>query len=65
MNSERERVERGLAAVLAPDVARLFATDGEDEEGTIAALKAIRRELGDRKVKKHRGALSKPLATGW
>jgi adenylate cyclase len=42
-----ERVERRLAAILAVDVAGYSRLMGEDEEGTLAALKAIRRELGD------------------
>jgi adenylate cyclase len=46
MNSGRERVERRLAAILAADVAGYSRLMGTDEEGTLAALKAIRRELG-------------------
>jgi class 3 adenylate cyclase len=42
-----ERVQRRLAAILAADVAGYSRLMGEDEEGTLAALKAIRRELGD------------------
>jgi hypothetical protein len=30
---------------------------GVDEEGTLAVLKAIRRELADSKVKQHRGRI--------
>src|SRR6266852_6267517 len=37
---------------------------GEDEEGTLAALKAIRRELGDPKVKEHRGRIVKTTGDG-
>jgi hypothetical protein len=37
-----KRVERRLAAVLAADVAGYSRLMGEDEEGTLAALKAIR-----------------------
>ena len=37
---------------------------GEDEEGTLAALKAIRRELGDPKVEEHRGRIVKTTADG-
>ena len=39
-----ERVERRLAAILAADVAGYSRLMGADEEGTLAALKAIRRE---------------------
>ena len=44
MNSGRGRVERRLAAILTADVAGYSRLMGEDEEGTLAALKAIRRE---------------------
>jgi adenylate cyclase len=37
---------------------------GADEEGTLAALKAIRRELGDPKVKEHRGRIVKTTGDG-
>src|SRR6266852_1943204 len=37
---------------------------GEDEEGTLAALKAIRRELGDPKIAKHRGRIVKTTGDG-
>ena len=49
-----ERVERRLAAILAADVAGYSRLMGEDEEGTLAALKAIRRELGAPKIAEHR-----------
>jgi hypothetical protein len=38
------RVERRLAAILAADVAGYSRLMGVDEEGTLAALKAHRRE---------------------
>jgi adenylate cyclase len=37
---------------------------GEDEEGTLARLKAIRRELGDPKIKEHRGRIVKTTGDG-
>jgi adenylate cyclase len=43
----QERVERRLAAILAADVAGYSRLMGEDEEGTHAALIALRRELSD------------------
>ena len=42
-----ERVERRLTAILAADVVGYSRLMGADEEGTLAALKAIRRELVD------------------
>jgi class 3 adenylate cyclase len=42
-----ERVERRLAAILAADVAGYSRLIGADEEGTLAALKAIRQQVTD------------------
>jgi class 3 adenylate cyclase len=55
---------RRLAAILAADVAGYSRRVGADEEGTLAALKAIRRELGDPKVKEHRGRIVKTTGVG-
>jgi hypothetical protein len=38
---------RRLAAILAADIAGYSLLMGADEEGTLGALKAIRRELAD------------------
>src|SRR6266566_7454537 len=59
-----QRIERKLAAILAADVAGYSRLMGEDEEGTLAALKAIRRELSDPKVKEHRGRIVKTTGDG-
>jgi adenylate cyclase len=64
MNSGRERVERRLAAILVADVAGYSRLMGEGEEGTLAALKAIRRELGDPKIAEHRGRIVKTTGDG-
>jgi class 3 adenylate cyclase len=57
-----EHVERRLAAVLAADVAgRLM---GADEEGTLAALRAHRRELLDPKIAEYRGRIVKTTGDG-
>jgi len=61
--SER-RAERRLAAILAVDVAGYSRLMGRDEEGTLAALRAIRRELGDPKIKEHRGRIVKTTGDG-
>src|ERR1700719_4341970 len=58
------RVERRLAAILAADVAGYSRLMGVDEEGTLAALKAIRRELGDPKIAEHRGRIVKTTGNG-
>jgi adenylate cyclase len=58
------RVERRLAAILAVDVAGYSRLMGEDEEGTLAALRAVRRELGDPKITEHRGRIVKTTGDG-
>src|SRR5499433_2750303 len=55
---------RRLAAILAADVAGYSRLMGEDEEGTLARLKAIRRELADPKIKEHRGRIVKTTGDG-
>src|SRR6516162_7099617 len=55
---------RRLAAILAADVAGYSRLMGEDEEGTLAALKAIRRELADPRIKEHRGRIVKTTGDG-
>jgi adenylate cyclase len=59
-----ERVERRLAAILAADVAGYSRLMGADEEGTLAALKAHRRELIDPKIAEHRGRIVKTTGDG-
>jgi adenylate cyclase len=64
MKSGGERVARRLAAILAADVAGYSRLIGADEEGTLAALKAIRRELGDPEIAEHRGRIVKTTGDG-
>src|SRR5215472_1955875 len=59
-----ERVERRLAAILAADVAGYSRLMGADEEGTLARLKAHRRELIDAKIAEHRGRIVKTTGDG-
>jgi adenylate cyclase len=59
-----ERVVRRLAAILAADVAGYSRLMGADEEGTLARLKALRRELADPKIKEHRGRIVKTTGDG-
>jgi adenylate cyclase len=61
---ESERVERRLTAILAADVVGYSRLMGEDEEGTLAALKAIRRELTDPRIVEHRGRIVKTTGDG-
>jgi len=58
------RVERRLAAILAVDVAGYSRLMGADEEGTLAALRAVRRELADLKIAEHRGRIVKTTGDG-
>ena len=59
-----ERVERKLAAILAVDVAGYSRLMGADEEGTLRALTAYRRELIDPKIAEHRGRIVKTTGDG-
>src|SRR5436309_2187114 len=59
-----ERVERRLTAVLAADVAGYSRLMGTDEEGTLAALKMLRREVADPKIKEHRGRIVNTTGDG-
>jgi len=51
-------------AILAADVAGYSRLMGADEEGTLAQLKMHRRDLTDRKIKKHRGRIVKTTGDG-
>jgi adenylate cyclase len=59
-----ERVERRLAAILAADVAGYSRLIGADEEGTLARLKAHRREVIDPKIGEHNGRIVKTTGDG-
>ena len=60
----KARVERRLAAILAADVAGYSRLMGVDEEGTLAGLKTVRRELIDPKVTEHNGRIVKTTGDG-
>ena len=55
---------RRLAAILAADVAGYSRLMGEDEEGTLERLKALRREILDPKIAEHRGRIVKTTGDG-
>src|SRR5258705_4307738 len=59
-----KRPERRLAAILAADVAGYSRLMGADEEGTLARLKAHRRELIEPKIAEHRGRIVKTTGDG-
>lgn len=46
------------------DIAGYSRLMGSDEEGTLAALRAIRRELADPKIAEHRGRTVKTTGDG-
>jgi adenylate cyclase len=58
------RVERRLAAILAADVAGYSRLMGADEVGTLAALKARRREIVDPAIAAHHGRIVKTTGDG-
>jgi TolB-like protein len=58
------RVERRLAAILAADVAGYSSLMSADEVGTLAALKAIRREIVDPVIAEYRGRIVKTTGDG-
>jgi TolB-like protein/class 3 adenylate cyclase len=59
-----ERVERRLTAILAADVAGYSRLMGLDEAGTLARLRAHRRELIDPKITEHKGRIVKTTGDG-
>ena len=59
-----ERVERRLTAILAADVAGYSRLMAADEEGTLGALKTLRREAIDPRIKEHRGRIVKTTGDG-
>jgi adenylate cyclase len=58
------RVERRLAAILAADVAGYSRLMGADEVGTLAALKAHRREVVDPEIAARNGRIVKTTGDG-
>jgi len=57
-------VQRRLAAILAADVVGFSRLMGTDEVGTLAALKAHRRELIDPEIAAHHGRMVKTTGDG-
>jgi len=60
----RPQAERQLAAVVAADIVGYSRLMGADEEGTLAQLKACRRELIDPSIAGHRGRVVKTTGDG-
>jgi adenylate cyclase len=59
-----ERLQRRLAAVLAADVVGYSRLMGIDEAGTLARLKALRRDLIDPTIATHSGRIVKLMGDG-
>src|SRR5258708_31039581 len=57
-------IERRLAAILAADIAGYSRLMGQDEVGTLRALKAHRRELVDPTIARHHGRIVKTTGDG-
>ena len=58
------REQRRLAAIVSADVAGYSRLMGRDDSGTLAALKALRREIVDPKIKAYRGRIVKTTGDG-
>jgi adenylate cyclase len=58
------RVERRLTAIVAADIAGYSRLMAADEEGTLAALKTLRRDVTDCKIKEHRGRIVNTTGDG-
>jgi adenylate cyclase len=58
------KLERRLSAIYAADVAGYSRLMGADEEGTLAALNAHRREFLEPKIAEHRGRIVKRTGDG-
>src|SRR6185437_7528094 len=61
---EHQRVQRRLTAIVAADVAGYSRLTGADEEGTIARLRSLRREVVDPAVTAHGGRIVKTTGDG-
>jgi adenylate cyclase len=59
-----KRVQRRLAAILAADVVGYSRLMGSDEEGTLARLKAHRRDIVDPRINEYRGRIVKTTGDG-
>jgi len=56
--------QRRLAAIVAADIAGYSRLMGNDESGTLAALKALRRGVVDPRIAAHRGRIVKSTGDG-
>ena len=59
-----DAIERKLAAILAADVVGYSRLMGEDEAGTHARLRALRKDFIEPKIAEHRGRIVKLSGDG-
>ncbi len=59
-----KNIQRRLAAILAADVVGYSRLMGEDEAGTLDALRAHREELIEPKIAEHEGRIVKLMGDG-
>ncbi len=59
-----DKVTRRLAAILVADVVGYSRLIRADEEGTLAALKAVRKDIIDPKIAEHHGRIVKTTGDG-
>ena len=57
-------VERRMAAILVADVVGYSRLVERDEAGTLAAIKALRREVIDINIARHRGRIVRLMGDG-
>lgn len=58
------RVERRFAVILCADVVGYSRLMGIDDEGTLAALQAVRRDLVDARIDEHKGRIVRTMGDG-
>ncbi len=58
-------MERRIAAVMAADVVGYSRLIGEDEAGTLQALRQLRQDLLYPAVSEHHGTVIKTMGDGW
>src|SRR5260221_9289373 len=63
-SAQGQQVERQLVAILAADIAGYSRLMGADEEGTLARLKACRRELLNPSIARHHARVVKTTGDG-
>jgi class 3 adenylate cyclase len=56
--------QRRLAAIVSADVAGYSRLMGRGESGTLAAMKALRREIVDPRISAHNGRIVKTTGDG-